>query len=123
MIGLLLPNSFKLLQGRPNVRLVDDRVSPEDVGSLPSCDAHDDFFRHAGGTQVPCRRPAKVMKEKVRHSGGSAQVLPALAEVTYGLITTREHVILRTLALHAVAEQLEECARLDRALTAFHVLG
>src|ERR1019366_2437442 len=123
MIGLLLPNSFKLLQGRPNVRLVNDRVSPEDVGSLPSGDTQDDLLRYACSAQVACRCPAEVMEEKVRHSGGHAQVLPALAEVTYGLITTREHVILRTLALHAVAKQLEECVRLDRDLTPFHVLG
>ncbi|MGB8029171.1 MAG: hypothetical protein WCF30_05840 [Terracidiphilus sp.] len=63
------------------------------------------------------------MKEKGRYSGGSAHVLPAPAEVTYGLITPREHVILRSLALHAVVEQVEQSARLDCDLTSLSVLG
>ena len=40
-----------------------------------------------------------------------------------GLNTPREHVILRPLALHAVAEQLEQRTRLDCDLTSFPVLG
>ncbi len=123
MIKLLLPSPFQLLQCRANVSLVYDRVSLEDAGSLPSCDAHDNFLRHAGSAQVPCRCPAEVMEEKARHLGGRAQVLPALAEVTDRLITSREQVILRALALHALAEQLEQSTRLDRDLTSFVVFG
>ncbi len=119
----LPPSAFQLLQGRANIPLVHDRVALEDAGSLPSCDAHDDFLRYAGSPQVPCRSPAQVVEEKGRYSGGSAQILPALAEVTYWLITSREHVILRPLALHAVAEQLEQWTRLDCDLTSFPVLG
>jgi hypothetical protein len=122
-VSLLLPSLFKLLQGRPNITLVYDRVSLEDTRSLPSRNAHDDFLRYAGGAQVPCRCPAQVMEEKGRCSGSSAEVLPALPEVTYGLITAREHVLLRALALQAVAKQLEQRSRLDRDLTPFLVLG
>src|ERR1035437_2879681 len=97
MIKLLLPSAFKLLQCRANVSLVYDRVSLEDAGSFPSRDAHDDFLGYAGSAQIPCRCPAHVMEEKGRHPRGSAQVLPALSEVTYRLITPREYVTLRRL--------------------------
>jgi hypothetical protein len=69
LVGLLLPSAFKLLQGRANVRLVHDRVSPEDVGSLPSGYPHDDFLRNTGGAQIPCRCPAQVVEEKCGHAG------------------------------------------------------
>jgi hypothetical protein len=64
--GLHLPSSFKFLQCLADVSLIYDRVSPEDAGSLPSRDAHDDFLRNTGSAQVPCRGPAEVMEEKVR---------------------------------------------------------
>src|SRR5208283_4629914 len=63
------------------------------------------------------------MKEKARHAGGRAQVLPALSEVPYRFIPSHEYVILRVLARHALAEQLEQSSRLDRDLTSFLVLG
>jgi hypothetical protein len=103
-ISLLLPSSFQLLQCRADVLLVDDRIAPEHAGSLPSCDAHDDFLCNTGSAQIPCCCPTQIMEEKVRHASGSAQILPASTEVTYGLITASEHVILRSLALHALAQ-------------------
>jgi len=123
MIQRLLPSSFQLLQGRANVSLVYDGVSLEDAGSFPSRDAHDNFLRYAGSAQVPGRGPAQVMEEKARHPGGRAQVLPALAEVADRLIPSREHVILSSLAHHALVKQLEQSSRLDRDLTSFRVLG
>src|SRR5262245_52572030 len=63
------------------------------------------------------------MEEKARYPRGRAQVLPPSAEVTYRLITAREHMTLRSLALHAPAKQLEQSPRLDRDLTSFLVLG
>src|ERR1039458_3657113 len=108
MIQGILPSPFQLLQGGANVSLIYDRVSLEDAGGFPSRDAHDDFLRHAGSTQVPCRGPAQVMEEKARYPGGSAQVLPAFAEVTDRLVPSRENVILRALALQALAKQLEQ---------------
>src|ERR1035437_1392497 len=123
MIQGLLPSSFKLLQGCANVSVVYDRVALEDAGGLPSRDAHDDFLRYAGSAQIPCCCPAQVMEEKARHPRGSAQVLPPFAEVPYRLITSREHVILCLLALHALAQQLEQRTRLDRDLPSLLVLG
>jgi hypothetical protein len=120
---LLLPSSFKLLHCRANVLLVDNSVAPEHARTLPSRDAHDDFLCNTGSAQVSCCCPTQIMEEKVRHASGSAQILPASAEVAYGFITAREHVILRTLAFHAVAKKLEQHPRFDRDRTPFAVLG
>jgi len=62
-----------------------DGVSFKDTASAPSADLHDDAFRNSSAPEIPCGRPAKIMKEQAGHTCRDTRLLPRPAEVAYFL--------------------------------------